>query len=96
MFTDLSPMWIPVAVFAGGIISPFLGWATAYRESGKAEKISWLKVASSAVIGVIAAFVFFGQYSSAVSVGIPDMELAFVAGFGADKILKNAGILIGS
>ena len=91
----LSPMFIPLAVFLGGILAPILGWARAYLDSKKTpdteiEKIDPKRLGASAVIAVIAAIIFLGQYSTALSVGLPDLELAFIAGFGADKIVKNA------
>lgn len=97
--TNLSPLFIPVAVFIGGICAPILGWARAYLDSKKVagtvqdagiEKFDYKKLIASAIISAIAALIFLGQYASAVSVGIPDLEIAFVAGFGADKIVKNA------
>ncbi len=105
MFQTVSPLFIPLAVFAGGVLAPVLGWARAYLNSKNArdivssqgvgesppvEKMDWKRVAASAVIAALAAVVFLGQYSGAVSVGLPDIETAFVAGFGADKIVKNA------
>jgi len=93
MFLDMSPMWIPVAVFIGGVLAPILGWARARldaKKTGDVEGLQWERVVASAIIAAIAAFIFLGQYSAAISVGLPDLELAFVAGFGADKIIKNA------
>lgn len=63
--------------------------ADAVFEGGGVKGIG-LVGAVAAVIVVIAAIIFLGQYSAAVSVGLPDLELAFIAGFGADKIVKNA------
>jgi ABC-type transport system involved in cytochrome c biogenesis permease component len=92
-------MWIPVVVFIGGILAPILGWARAYLntkhdaslvQNTTIEKLDIKRIYASAVISCIAAFIFLGQYSSAISVGLPDLELAFIAGFGADKIVKNS------
>jgi hypothetical protein len=98
MFQTVSPLWIPVAVFLGGVLAPVLGWARAYLDSKNRaevmptpiEKLDYKRIIASGFIAVIAALIFLGQYSAAVSVGLPDLELAFVAGFGADKIVKNA------
>ncbi len=98
MFNSLSPLFIPLAVFAGGCIAPILGWAMNYRtskalqkvaESTPTEQLDWGRVGASAIIAAVAGFLFWGQYSAAISVGLPDIELAFIAGFGADKIVKN-------
>lgn len=94
----VSPLFIPLAVFIGGVLAPILGWARAYLDSKKVaavttttiEKIDMKRIMASGVIAAIAAVIFLGQYSGAVSVGLPDLELAFIAGFGADKIVKNA------
>ncbi len=94
MIPTMSPIWVPVAVFFGGIMAPILGWAVANRDAKKAgeehEKLELRRVGSSSIIAFVAALIFFGQYSAAVSVGLPDLELAFIAGFGADKIIKGA------
>ena len=95
---EISPFFIPLAVFAGGVLSPIVGWARAYLDTKKTanvtptpiEKLDLVRVGTSAIIAAIAAFLFLGQYATAVSVGLPDIEIAFVAGFGADKIVKNA------
>lgn len=99
MFT-MSPFYIPAAVFFGGILAPILGWAAAYRDSKKApvvpgavpptEPFDWKREFASAIIAAIAAIIIMGQYAAAISVGLPDLEIAFIAGFGADKIVKNA------
>lgn len=99
MFMNLSPMFIPLAVFCGGIFAPVLGWARAYLDSKKeqganseikVEGFDARRLLASGIIAVIAAMIFMGQYAAAISVGLPDLELAFIAGFGADKIIKNA------
>jgi len=98
MFQTVSPYFIPLAVFLGGILAPIVGWARAYLDTKKAqavtptptEKLDPVRIIASGVIAFIAALIFLGQYAAAVSVGLPDLELAFVAGFGADKIVKNA------
>jgi hypothetical protein len=93
MFQAVSPFWIPVAVFFGGILAPLLGWAIANRDASIAgqahEPLEMRRVGASAVISFVASLIFLGQYSAAISVGLPDLELAFVAGFGADKIIKS-------
>lgn len=95
MFQELSPTWIPLAVFIGGILAPVLGWARAYQNSkssgkGDVEHFEYKRLLASGIISAIAALIFLGQYSAAISVGLPDLELAFIAGFGSDKIVKNA------
>lgn len=93
MLLQMSPFWIPLAVFLGGVLSPILGWARANQNAkaagGEGESLNWKKVAASAVIAFIAAVIFFATYSAAISVGFPDLITAFIAGFGADKIVKN-------
>jgi len=93
MLVLMSPWLMPIAVFLGGILSPVLGWARAYRDAKKAggvEKLDIRRVVISTIIAAIFALIFLGQYTFAVSIGLPDLELAFIAGFGADKIVKNA------
>lgn len=93
MFTVLSPIWILVAVFLGGVCAPILGWARAKLDAQKAgaiEPFDFSRLIASSIIAAIAAVLFFSQYSTALSVAFPDVVLAFVAGFGADKIVKNA------
>lgn len=104
MFTELSPLFIPVAIFLGSVIAPVLGWVRAYQDSKKSqieaaianepippvEPLDWKKVGISAFIGVLAGLIEFGLYNTAVSVGYADLLTAFIAGFGADKIVKNA------
>ncbi len=94
MFTAMSPMWIPVMVLFGGLMAPILGWAVANRDAKKAgqetEQLELRRVGASAIISFVAALIFFSQYAAAISVGLPDLELAFIAGFGADKIVKGA------
>jgi len=92
MFQAVSPLWIPVAVFVGGVLAPILGWARARlnaTRAGTTERLEIGRILASAIIALLAAVIFLGQYSAAVSVGLPDLELALVAGFGADKIVKN-------
>jgi hypothetical protein len=103
MMITLSPYFIAIPVLLGAFLSPILGWARAYLNSkatvkalepgetspGGLEQMDWKKVMASTIIGLVAALLFLGQYSGAVSIGLPDLEIALIAGFGADKIVKN-------
>lgn len=52
-------------------------------------KVDWLQVLASAIIGLIAAGIEFGLYSSAISVGFPDLLTAAVAGFAGERNVKK-------
>ena len=56
MFVLMSPWLIPIAVFLGGILSPILGWARAYRDAkkvGDIEKLNIRRDSASATDGWI-------------------------------------------
>ena len=93
MFTELSPLFIPLAAFLGCALSPVIGWALNYRDALKAgttpESFNFKQLSASVVIAFLAGFYELSQYSAAASVGAPDLVNAFVAGFSFDAILKN-------
>jgi xanthine/uracil permease len=45
---------------------------------------------ASGIIGIVAALITIGSQTGITSVSLHELEITFVAGFGADKLVKNA------
>lgn len=85
----LNPIFIAPAFMLGGILSPIVGWARAAKNS-EAANFDWLKFLKSFVIALTASLLYFGSlYVNAYAISLSDINIAFVAGFAADKFLKK-------
>lgn len=80
-------VFIVGAVFAGGVLSPILGYLRAKKD--EQEQFDWGSFVASVLIAAIAGLIVAGMYYSQPAIALPDIINAFVAGFGADKIVKN-------
>lgn len=86
---NISPLWMILAVFLGGMSNSLAGFLASQEPFNIRKSISTIIITVISTAGIVAT------YSYATFISIPDVVLAFLAGAGMDKLTKNVVRVIG-